>query len=75
MKRGFTAELYLSNNRHLDSANSITLINPDPLLVREYANVNTDVGVMLGSIQLHIQNQMKIAVELIIQIKKEYVLK
>jgi len=67
-----TAELYLSNNRHVNGADSIGLITPDPLLVKEYANVISAVGVMLGSIQINIQNQLKIAEELIIQIKKEY---
>jgi len=70
-----TAELYLNNNRHLDGADSIGLINPDPLLVKEYANVIADVGVMLGAIRINIRNQLKIAEELIIQIKKEYHLK
>ena len=67
-----TAELYLKNKSPVDVNNAIRLINPDPLLVKEYANVVAAAGVMLGSIQNLIQNQLTIAKELIFLIKKEY---
>jgi len=67
-----TAELYLKNKSPVDVNNAIRLINPDPLLVKEYANVVAAAGVMLRSIQNLIQNQLTIAKELIFLIKKEY---
>jgi hypothetical protein len=67
-----TAELYLKNKSPVDVNNAIRLINPDPLLVKEYANVVAAAGVMLRSIQNLIQNQLIIAKELIFLIKKEY---
>jgi len=70
-----TAELYLKNHSPVDVNNSIRLINPDPLLVKEYANVVAAAGVMLRSIQNLIQIQLNIAKELISLIKKEYHLK
>jgi len=70
-----TAELYLKNHSPVDVSNAIELINPDPLLVKEYANVIAATGVMLQSIQNLIQNQLKSANELILSIKKEYHLK
>ena len=66
------AELYLKNHSPVDVSNAIRLINPDPLLVKEYANVIAAAGVMLRSIQNLIQNQLKIAEELILLVKKEY---
>ena len=67
-----TAEIYLKNNSPEDINNAIRLINPDPLLVKEYANVVANAGVMLRSIQYFMQNQLKIAKEIIFLIKKEY---
>ena len=67
-----TAELYLKNKSPVDVSNAIRLINADLLLVKEYANVVAAAGVMLGSIQNLIQNQLTIAKELIFLIKKEY---
>ena len=67
-----TAELYLQNHSPVDVNNRIKLINPDPLLVKEYANVIASAGVMLRSIQNLIGNQLKFANELILLIKKEY---
>ena len=67
-----TAELYLKNHSPVDVDKSIRLINPDPLLVKEYANVIAAAGVMLRSIQNLIHDQLRIATELIFLIKKEY---
>ena len=67
-----TAELYLKNHSPVDVNNAIRLINPDPLVVKEYPNVVAAAGVMLRSIQHLIQIQLKIAKELIFLIKKEY---
>jgi len=67
-----TAEIYLKNHSPEDVNNAIRLINPDPLLVKEYANVVSNAGVMLRSIQYFMQIQLKIAKEIIFLIKKEY---
>ena len=70
-----TAELYLKNHSPVDVNSAIRLINPDPLMVKEYANVVAAAGIMLGSIQNLIQTQLGIAKDLIFLIKKEYHLK
>ena len=67
------AGMYLKNNRRIDvPSGDITLIPHAPGLAKEYANVVAASGIMLGSLQMHITNQYKLALELIGLINKEY---
>ena len=70
------AEMYFINNRRIDvSSRDINLIPHAADLVKEYANVVASSGIMLGSLRLHITNQLKLALALIGLLVKEYRLK
>jgi hypothetical protein len=67
------SEMYMRNNRQVNVFSSdIRLIPHERGLVREYANIIADAGIMIGGLKLHITNQNKFAAALINLIRKEY---
>jgi hypothetical protein len=66
------SELYMRNKRKIEASADIKLIPHDPGVVREYANIIADTGIMIESLKNHIANQNKLGAELIALIEKEY---